>query len=87
MREEEIEDNFKYTSLESYLDGKAINMRGETDKGLGAKPMKIIFISLNKLKCLHFQIGLSFKHLHFILRKQAFKIYFHFSAARQITLV
>lgn len=39
MKEEEIEDDSKCPSLENYLDGNAINMGGDADKGLGAKSM------------------------------------------------
>lgn len=87
---EEIEDDSKYPSLESYLDGNAINTGGETEKGLGGKKINADNYSFSQqIKMLAFfkWIWVS-KHLHFILRKQAFKIYFHLSTARQIvTLV
>lgn len=37
VREEEIEDDSTCPSLESYMDGNAINMGGEIHKGLGGK--------------------------------------------------
>lgn len=64
MSKKEIKDDLKCPSLENYLDGNAINIGGETYKGLGAKSMQIIISSLSKLKWLHFSNGFKLQNIY-----------------------